>query len=269
MQASLSVHFYYCKAKLCESVLDADQADQGLVPPFIPDAERKPTPDVVINSSYIKAVQEMVSACHCILITATSLPDHILRGCPTATIAKSVYALKALSTIKRAQGQPNHPVSRIVDGGTSATKMSTILNSFIGKLDAAAGTMRCRVPSMILGVVYRIGAHLTEIHNSPVTAYSTTGIESAQLEPTEPSGLQQSTYEAANSLHATTGGYSFSFDSSPSTGPVLEADGFDMDTSFDMFALSDFEHIVMPEFSLQYSGYPDFPYVGYAPPGGA
>ncbi|KAI9677978.1 MAG: hypothetical protein M1822_008086 [Bathelium mastoideum] len=244
MNASLCVHFYYCKAKLFESALDADQALQELVPPFLGKQAKEDASAKAISPSYVKAILGLVSACHAILDTLISMEDRLLRGCPTPTYVRSLYALKVLTMLRRAQSNPSHAICRIVDA--DSLRAENYISSVCDKLDAAAGQVRRRVPFAILGVAKKIATQLTEEPSKGAVHRDANDMKESHS-PTGTLGMMEPASEVRRPIRGVPEDSMSPSISTVQPMPLFHANGFGVDALPEMTFLSDFEEMAMPD----------------------
>ena len=247
--ASLNVHYHYNKAKLFEVMLHVEQESEELIPPFLPTHDPVKVSDSFIEPFYMDAVIGLISSCHAVLETVISMDENLLRGCPTVTFVKTLYAIKVLSMLQKARDQPEHAIRYVVD--QDRLNLNGYIHSLCGKLKAAAQPMKSRVPSMILHVAEKIAAHITE------TRTNQSEIRDASLVQGDNSTLCDHTFEITGPLSGQNGAGETTTDPVSTTLPTqsFNANGFLHHMPSDTAALSDFEDMIMPDFFLQFDNY--------------
>ena len=102
------------------------------------------------------------SMCQSIIEAVTEIDDDLLRGCPTSTLVKALYALKALYLIQ-ALGNAHHSTSSraVRDHRMQILGLGDLLR---GKLMLIAGSSReFRVPAMMLAVTDTITTQIRRL----------------------------------------------------------------------------------------------------------
>ena len=282
--ASLIVHYQYCKARLFESILYRSQRLEELVPPFLSCGGPPELDNGVVSPSYVRAVIALVACCHSILQTVISTEDVLLRSCPTITFARSLYALKVLSTLRQALCNPEQSICRIIDD--ESLRFGTFTGALIDKLKAASGKLKCRVPMMILQVALKIAGQSPDV---PLAEHANHSSEAGYGD--DPSRFISNAMRASRTLQSTEnrsnasslhGPEQPSFvdssnstqelsklpSSTPPSTPAVLTGSLDMQGYSDIALLSDFDAMFMPELSLglhnMYDGseWPQSPFAG-------
>ena len=241
------MHLHYCKSKLFESILNVDHDSEELVPPFLSSPGNQTTPNAAINPLFVRAILGLISACRSILDAVILMDDSVLRGCPTVTFVKTLHALKVLTMLKRAQSHPDHIGLHVVD--EASLNIGSYTGSICEKLDAAAGSMKCRVPSMILGVARKIAAQAIGVESLRLEPHSNHDTRIDHLRPTD--NRQQESLLMGSRVSLPTSSEAF-----PQT---FDVNAFETHNPPDMMGLSDFEGMVMPDFGLEFGIFDGFP----------
>ncbi|KAL8828575.1 MAG: hypothetical protein Q9191_002512 [Dirinaria sp. TL-2023a] len=163
INGSLYVHLHYCKARLFENILFTDHNFEELTPPYVSKPDQTITRGGVSNPVYAKAVIDLILACHAILDGMILMEDDTLRGCPTFTYAKALYALRILSLIQATVSYPRHALSQFIDERN--LRIENYFDQIRSKLRVTAGEMMCRVPSIISGVVENMVDQIRQLDN--------------------------------------------------------------------------------------------------------
>ena len=239
------MHLHYCKSKLFETILNVDHDSEELVPPFLSGPGHQTTPNTAINPLFVRAILGLISACRSILDAIILMEDSVLRGCPTVTFVKTLHALKVLTMLKRAQNNLDHVVLHVVD--EASLNIGSYTGSICEKLDAAAGSMKCRVPSMILSVARKIAAQAIGAESLRLDSHN----RDIRMDPLRPSDnrQQEPMYMSSGALLPT---------SSESYQPTFDVNAFETHIPPDMMGLSDFEGMIMPDFGLEFGNFEGF-----------
>ena len=150
------MHYHFCKAKLHELAIYDPRVINELVPPFNHQTE-SPTArssQTAVHPLEARATFGILDSCHGILNAMLGVDDSILRGCPSATFAECLYAIKLLNIVHQALQNPQHILRHVVD--EKYLQYPYFVGALTQKLKDASGPMFAAVPHKILSVVVAI-----------------------------------------------------------------------------------------------------------------
>ncbi|KAH8885844.1 hypothetical protein GQ53DRAFT_695403 [Thozetella sp. PMI_491] len=157
MNASLRVHFFYCRCKLYEVAITMCQTQAAPLPSSNLLHEFCPSHlDTARDTTYIRVIMSLIQSSHSVLDVLLHLePDTYLK-CPTVTTIRSLYAIFEIDTLWKAIHLQETKLSEIINEEVLA------LNFYLGEIkeffSRAEGGAGFQVPRMALaslaGITY-------------------------------------------------------------------------------------------------------------------